>query len=182
MSGKTPSNGMYSLTSNSLPLYPSVGALLADAAAKGRLGTRDIEHTNRDMIFVRLCEFLGDLFRDVPSDVRFCIDEDSERIVAFRPSRSELSVAYVDVRHFRDSILEEQQPAPSAPAPPHGAQLLLLLISTKNREHLLGDMEEEYTTIVLPEYGRSRAWFWYWWQAAISVASHLWAQLWRRMC
>ena len=182
MSGNAPSNGLYSLTSNSLPLYPTVGALLADAAAKGRLGTRGMGHSKQDMIFVRLCEFLADLFRDVPSDVKFAIDEDSERIVAFRPSRSEFPVACVGVRFFRDLILES--------APPHGVHLLLRLIPRKNREHLLGDLEEEYTTIVLPEYQKNRARLWYWWQAATSVASLLrartmiaeaFAWLWKRM-
>jgi hypothetical protein len=59
--------------------------------------------------------------------------------------------------------------------PPRSAHFLLLLIPKRNREHLIGDLEEEFRTIVLPKYGERAAWFWY--QVAISFSPLLWARL-----
>jgi hypothetical protein len=56
-------------------------------------------------------------------------------------------------------------------------KFLLLLVPKKNREHLLGDLEEEYRTVVLPEYGLRRAQWWYWEQVFISLWPFLWAIL-----
>jgi hypothetical protein len=61
--------------------------------------------------------------------------------------------------------------------PPRTAQFVLLLIPKKNREHLVGDLEEEYRTKVLPEWGRFRAQFLYWEQTAIAVICYLWPVL-----
>ena len=55
-------------------------------------------------------------------------------------------------------------------APPEVAKFLLLLIPKKNREGLLGDLEEEYRTILLPEYGVRLARFHYWWHTVIALA------------
>jgi hypothetical protein len=74
--------------------------------------------------------------------------------------------------------------------PPTAAKFILLLIPKRHREHIIGDLEEEYTTIMLPEYGARKAQIWYWWQVAISIVPLLWAQirwgaavawLWKRM-
>jgi hypothetical protein len=46
--------------------------------------------------------------------------------------------------------------------PPAGAQYLLLLLPKKYREGLLGDLEEEYRTVVLPRHGQIMAQFYYW--------------------
>lgn len=61
--------------------------------------------------------------------------------------------------------------------PPRSAKFILLLIPIRIREHLAGDLEEEYRTVVLPQYGPRRAWLWYWWQVAASVAPLLWSHL-----
>lgn len=58
--------------------------------------------------------------------------------------------------------------------PPKGAKFALLMIPQKNREHLIGDLEEEYRTIVLPEYGRFRANIWYWVQTVQAVGFYIW--------
>lgn len=58
-------------------------------------------------------------------------------------------------------------------SPPRVAQFALLLIPKRNREHLIGDMEEEYRTIALPQYGLFWARFWYWEQTAIAVGRYL---------
>jgi hypothetical protein len=61
-------------------------------------------------------------------------------------------------------------------APPRSAKLILLLIPIRDREHLAGDLEEEYREIVLPQYGAGRACLWYWWQVAASITPMLWSQ------
>jgi len=75
-------------------------------------------------------------------------------------------------RGLRGSTLQE-----SAPLPPKVGKFILLLIPRRHREHLIGDLEEEYTAIVPPEYGRQRAQFWHWRQVVMSIAPLLWAQL-----
>jgi hypothetical protein len=59
------------------------------------------------------------------------------------------------------------------PRPP---KLLLLCVPKQNRECLLGDLEEEFKTIVLPEYGCIIACLWYWEQAICSLIPILWEQ------
>jgi hypothetical protein len=53
--------------------------------------------------------------------------------------------------------------------PPGSAKFLLLLMPKKDRGSLLGDLEEEYRTYVLPEYGPAKARWWYWWQVIASI-------------
>jgi len=65
----------------------------------------------------------------------------------------------------------------AAPAPPKSAKFILLLLPKQNREHLIGDLEEEYSTVVLPEYGERKAQFWYWWQVLNSIAPILWSRI-----
>jgi hypothetical protein len=62
-------------------------------------------------------------------------------------------------------------------SPPAAAKFILLLIPKRHREHLIGDLEEEYTMMLLPEYGVKRARLWYWWQVAISVGPLCWSQV-----
>jgi DNA-binding CsgD family transcriptional regulator len=60
--------------------------------------------------------------------------------------------------------------------PPEFARFLLLLVPKKYRENLLGDMDEEFSTIILPQYGARKARLWYWWQLIASIAPIVWAQ------
>ena len=62
-------------------------------------------------------------------------------------------------------------------SPPKAAKFILLLVPRRHREHLIGDLEEEYSTIVLPEYGTKKAQRWYWWHVAITVGPVMWAQI-----
>jgi len=62
-------------------------------------------------------------------------------------------------------------------SPPRAAKFILLLVPKRHREHLIGDLEEEYTAMLLPEYGVRRARIWYWWQVAISIGPLLWVQI-----
>lgn len=58
--------------------------------------------------------------------------------------------------------------------PPRSAQFALLLIPKRNREHLVGDLEEEYRTIVLPQFGRFLARCWYFEQVTIAIGCYAW--------
>ena len=59
---------------------------------------------------------------------------------------------------------------------PNSAKFLLFLIVPRhNREHLIGDLEEEYATIILPDYGERKAKFWYWWKVITCIAPSAWA-------
>lgn len=66
------------------------------------------------------------------------------------------------------------QPTVEGTPSPRVARFALLLIPKKNREHLIGDIEEEYQTIVLPEHGKAWARFWYWEQTVISLGFSVW--------
>jgi hypothetical protein len=57
--------------------------------------------------------------------------------------------------------------------PPRSAQFGLLLVPKRNREHLIGDLEEEYRTIVQPQYGRFLAGCWYCEQVAIAIGCYV---------
>jgi len=60
---------------------------------------------------------------------------------------------------------------------PRAAEYILFLIPKRNREHLVGDLEEEYRTKVLPEWGPFRARLFYWEQTAIAVVCYVWPVL-----
>jgi hypothetical protein len=63
-------------------------------------------------------------------------------------------------------------PPRSAPAvPPPGACFLLdLLLAKADRKTLLGCLEEEFTTYILPKYSARRARFWFWMQTVRTIA------------
>lgn len=58
--------------------------------------------------------------------------------------------------------------------PPPRAQFLLLLVPKVRRECLLGDLNEEYETVVLPRFGAIKARRWYWWQVIACIAPFAW--------
>ena len=57
---------------------------------------------------------------------------------------------------------------------PRTARFLLLLTPKSYREGLVGDLEEEFHTIVLPRYGGRLAQLWYWEQVACSLWPLIW--------
>jgi hypothetical protein len=58
------------------------------------------------------------------------------------------------------------------PSPPIGACFLLdLLLSKADRAVLPGDLEEEFTTSVLPRYGVRGARFWFWTRTVSTIAT-----------
>ena len=64
--------------------------------------------------------------------------------------------------------------ASEAARPPKSAHFVLLLVPKKDREHLIGDLEEEYRTNILPEYGKFWARVWYWVQAIQAIGFYVW--------
>lgn len=55
--------------------------------------------------------------------------------------------------------------------PPKPAESVLLWILPKDqRNALIGDLEEEYRTLIVPKLGERAAQWWYWKQAIFSVA------------
>jgi hypothetical protein len=67
--------------------------------------------------------------------------------------------------------------AVSSAVPPRFPKFLLLLIPKKNREYVIGDLEEEFHTILVPEYGYRIARCWYWAQVLAAFVPMLWDQL-----
>jgi hypothetical protein len=55
-------------------------------------------------------------------------------------------------------------------------KLLLLCVPKQSRECLIGDLEEEFRTILVPEYGCIIARLWYWEQVLCSLIPILWEQ------
>src|SRR5581483_10932756 len=54
-------------------------------------------------------------------------------------------------------------------SPPSTARVFLRLIPAKDREYLVGDLEEEFRTIILPRYGPAKARLWFWQQTMIAI-------------
>jgi hypothetical protein len=68
------------------------------------------------------------------------------------------------------SILSGKAPAfHSESVPPRTAKVLVLLIPRKFRENLLGDLEEEFNEIFVPQYGLKAAKRLYWWHATYAL-------------
>ncbi len=69
---------------------------------------------------------------------------------------------------------ERDAPRPSGPGVPREAEMLLhLFLPRSMREYAIGDLEEEFRTIVLPKFGPRFARRWYWLQVARSVLQSL---------
>lgn len=77
--------------------------------------------------------------------------------------------------------IQKRSPNAFCPAllqkPPRFPKFLLLLIPKNNREHLLGDLEEEFHSILVPEFGVRKAGLWFWWHVCISIGPLLWAKV-----
>lgn len=78
---------------------------------------------------------------------------------------------------LRDVPLEpaaQETPEPQ-PSPPLNAEFLLqMFVRREDREHVIGCMEEDFRTRVLPRYGYWRAIAWYWWEVTWTVLYYVW--------
>jgi Bacterial RNA polymerase, alpha chain C terminal domain len=64
------------------------------------------------------------------------------------------------------------------PHPPkYGEFLLYLFLKRKDRENVIGDLVEEYSTIILPKFGVLKASLWFWKQVASSIMPLLWPRM-----
>jgi hypothetical protein len=98
----------------------------------------------------------------------------------FTPIEKEmLAVATLARRRYRRLLITTVvriptvllQPTPKPPAVPIGACFLLdLFLAKADRDSIPGDLEEEFTTSILPRYGARRARFWFWKQTICTVA------------
>jgi hypothetical protein len=70
--------------------------------------------------------------------------------------------------YFDESVM-------ASATPPRSAEFLLLcLVPRKNREYLIGCLQEEFQTLLLPKYGRFYANVYYWSQVLQSLGSVAW--------
>jgi hypothetical protein len=97
--------------------------------------------------------------------------------VLFAISFGAYLMRYLRIHRVLRRLESRTRPVSSSTTPPRAAKFVLLLVPKQHREHLIGDLEEEYVTIVLPEYGVKRARLWYWWQVTVSVGPLLWGQM-----
>jgi hypothetical protein len=68
------------------------------------------------------------------------------------------------------SLIYPKMPVRSSAVPPDRACFLLdLLLAKPDRETILADLEEEFTTYFLPKYGARRARLWFWKQTVKSI-------------
>lgn len=112
----------------------------------------------------------------------YTLDAESGRNEAIRMGSSPLprtdtvgTVSKVHSSYVKlDAHLELPRGRHANELPPRSGEFILLLLPKAYRGSLVGDLEEEYRTILLPEHGRARATFWYWAQVASALASWLW--------
>jgi len=75
----------------------------------------------------------------------------------------------VSIQSNGDVHIEFFHPTRLDSTPPYWGLYCLLLIPKRNREHLIGDLEEEFRTVILPRYGPRKAAYWYWWNVIVSI-------------
>ncbi len=76
-----------------------------------------------------------------------------------------------DNRTFRGDA-SEPQTVSRKNTPPNRAEMLLHFgLPKRDREYMIGDLEEEFRGVILPKYGPRVAARWYWWQAVRSVVA-----------
>jgi len=61
--------------------------------------------------------------------------------------------------------------------PVAGCYLLDLILPRKHRESLIGDIEEDYRTKILPRYGRTAASVWFWKQVIVEIVPGLYLRI-----
>ncbi len=74
------------------------------------------------------------------------------------------NVIYIDESGFIGATLGQD-----GISPPRLAQFVLLLVPPGRREHVIGDLEEEFKTILIPRYGTRIAKLYYRWHVALEV-------------
>ncbi len=82
------------------------------------------------------------------------------------------------VRNASEPIIARNAQSPKQLHPPRTAEFLLYLFLTReNRSAAAGDLEEEFSTIIVPKFGRRLAQLWYWKQVICSMPPAVWMLL-----
>lgn len=144
------------------------------------LSIDDIDQHTMTTFYSRLAR-LEHVDKQMAEDLKDEFDKLSEHLSATREeastlrSKSATKAVFIDAKIGAtwSSITRAMDSTPTQSdtgAPPKRAEkLLYLFLPKKDRESIPGDLEEEYRTIILPNYGRPFAQGWYWWQAARSL-------------
>lgn len=110
-------------------------------------------------------------------------DDSSERIFIEQPDGNEICLSYNEiagVRIYRPIYRNSNSHMGASAAqhveceinPPNRAEMLLHFgLPKRDREYMIGDLEEEFRDVILPKYGPRVAARWYWWQAVRSVVA-----------
>jgi len=95
-------------------------------------------------------------------------DEDHTSLKGLLGSRP-LDIQILSLPHHGTWADLEAEFQESAVNPPLLAEFCLLLIPLRQREHILGDLQEEFSTVVVPKHGIARARLYYCWQVLVEV-------------
>lgn len=111
-------------------------------------------------------------------------DDIADSLGRFDWSAEQIDSIYNLFATMRIDILEEERTTsigaysasgveshPDQPPPKLGEKALLLLLPRRSGQALVGDLREEWTSFVLPQYGLRFARRWFWVQAIRSLAS-----------
>lgn len=134
------------------------------------VGANEQQWHNQVQLNFRFNEDLAEKVAEVNHQIQLSLTSTAEEMETFKLGLRALNLPG---QWIRTSV----KTAEVADTPPRTAKFLLLLIPKKNREGILGDLEEEYRTILLPEYGLRLARFYYWWHSLLTGASFLLAGL-----
>jgi transcriptional regulator with XRE-family HTH domain len=80
----------------------------------------------------------------------------------------------------RESVIDDRSGAiakKDIATPIAGRFMLDLLLPRKHRESLVGDIEQDYRTNILPRYGRKAASFWFWKQVLTEIVPGLYLRI-----
>ena len=105
------------------------------------------------------------LFDDDSAVVREALFDDDSAVVR------EVSVKHIIPFEYLIKVFSSPHDGHQLLSPPRPAKFMLLLIPLRQREHLLGDLEEEFRTTLVPEYGLRWARIYYYWHVWIEIAS-----------
>ena len=105
-------------------------------------------------------------------------DENAERLqkrlkAVYEEEGEQVGVVAVSIQMESAAIVAET----TAQEPPHSARFLLLLVPKKDRDGLVGDLEAEFLTLVLPKYGPRISRLWYWEQVIVVLAHLVWVKV-----
>jgi hypothetical protein len=154
--------------------------LQKDPLIEATINDPNLAELRRDPAVTAIRNHIQGMFLDPPSNRKIFFSEKTRQYLVTRSSdQTVLALVDADIARYviADNLSYRRVLVPSknvSREPPRAAKLLLLFIPKKNREHLLGDLEEEYQTSVLPEYGLRAARRWYWWHVCLSIGPFAW--------